>query len=242
VDEVLAADVKRGVAVLTLNRPDARNALSAELLGKLEEALAGIAADRTIGVVVFCGSGPFFCAGGDLKERATLPPQGGHESLESRSRREGELLATIKRQPQLTLVAVDGGAIGAGLGIVCACDLAITTKNSLFQAPEVRTGALPAQVAPVVVECVGWRHARRLLLSGERIDADEAHRIGLVQEVVADRVALGRALEIRLADLTTCNPTAVAGTKALLERITPSDHSYAAFAAKAYIAKLTPER
>jgi enoyl-CoA hydratase/carnithine racemase len=238
VGEVLATNVADGVAVLTLNRPDARNALNVELLGRLEQALASIAADSTIRTVVFRGAGTFFCAGGDLKERAALPLQGGHDSLETRSRREGELLAAIERQPQLTLAAVDGGAVGAGLGIVCACDLAVATRTSLFQAPEVLVGAMPAQIAPLLSGCVGQRHARRLLLSGERIDADEAHRIGLVHEVVADNIDLEWAIKRRLTKLAACDPGAVRGTKMLLDRIRSPDNSYAAFAAKTYISEL----
>jgi enoyl-CoA hydratase/carnithine racemase len=238
VGDTLAASIKDGVAVLTLNRPAARNALNAQLLDGLEKALASFVSDRAIRVVVFRGHGTFFCAGGDLKERAALPLRGGHDSLEARSRREGELLAAIERQPQLTLAAVNGGAMGAGLGIVCACDLAITASNALFQAPEVLTGAMPAQIAPLLIKCVGWRHARRLLLSGERIDASEAHRIGLVHQVI-EGCDIEGVIEKRLAELATCDAAAVSGMKALLDHIKPSDRSYAAHAAETYIAELS---
>ena len=217
--EPLITDLRPGVAILTLNRPQARNALNTDLLSALERVLVDIAADRSIGVVVFRGAGRFFCAGGDLKERALLPLEGDGETLGARSRREGELLAMIDRQPQLSLAAIDGGACGAGLGIVCACDLAIATATSVFSAPEVRVGALPVQIAPLVARCVGWRHVRRLLLSGERIDASEARRVGIVNDVVLDRTALDQALESRLVDLGSCDPAAVAATKAVLERI-----------------------
>jgi enoyl-CoA hydratase/carnithine racemase len=242
VGDALATSIKDGVAVLTLNRSAARNALNAQLLDRLEQALASLANDHAIRVVVFRGHGTFFCAGGDLKERAALALRGGHDSLEVRSQREGELLVAIERQPQLTLAAVNGGAMGAGLGIVCACDLAITAGNALFQAPEVLTGAMPAQIAPLLIKCVGWRHARRLLLSGERIDANEAHRIGLVHQVIAEGSDLEGAIEKRLAELATCDAAAVRGMKALLDHIKPSDRSYPAYAAETYVAELSQRK
>lgn len=238
-DEPLIKTVSGGVATLTLNRAGARNALNAALLGALEAALAGLAGDRSIRIVVFRGAGTFFCAGGDLKERAALPPTGDGESLESRSRREGDLLARIDRQPQLTIAAVEGGAVGAGLGMVCACDLAIAVEGSVFSAPEVRTGALPAQIAPWVVRALGWRQARRVLLSGARIDATEAHRISLVHEVAKDRASLDHTLARVLADAASCNPDAVADTRAILGRIGAPDPDYPAFAARTYVESLS---
>jgi enoyl-CoA hydratase/carnithine racemase len=242
VSETLVTHYGPGVAILTLNRPSARNALNGELLTALEGALTDIAADRSIGTLVFRGAGSFFCAGGDVKERTALPLKGHAESLESRSRREGELLARVDRQPQLTLAAVHGGAMGAGLGIVCACDICIATEDAVFNTPEVRAGKLPAQIAPLIVRSVGWRHARKLLLAGERIGAQEARHIGLVHEVIAAPATLDEAIEHRIADLARCDAAAVADTKALFGSIVPADDTYPAFAADAYVRALQRRR
>jgi len=223
------------VTTLTLNRPSARNSLNARLLAALETELSAIAADQDVAILVLRGADGFFCAGGDVKERRSLPLT-GEASLEQRSAREGVLLAQLSQMPQLTLAAVEGGAIGAGLGMVCACDLVLCTAGAFFSAPEVLTGNMPAQIAPYILAQAGRREARRLLLTGTRITANEARAIGLVTEVLSDEADMDLTIARKLEQLAGIHPRAIAHTKALLRRLMPIEADYPRIAAEAYVA------
>jgi isohexenylglutaconyl-CoA hydratase len=233
-DTCLRTRREGAVLAMTLSRPRARNAIDEAMLAGLEHACREVAADRSIEVVLLRGEGPFFSAGGDLKERSRLIESGDRDALAARSRREGQLLASIERLPQIVLAVVEGGAVGLGLGIAVAADLVLAARPSIFGAPEVTVGAMPAQIAPFVVRRVGLGSARRLLMSGAMIDADEALRLGIVHELLADRPALDQAIEFRLAALRR-NGRAVAATKRLIAAATRDDSCYVETAAASYV-------
>jgi isohexenylglutaconyl-CoA hydratase len=217
-----------------LSRPRARNAIDASMLAGLEHACREAAAEPSIEVVLLRGAGAFFSAGGDLKERRQLIESGDRDALRARSRREGQLLSSIERLPQVVVAAVEGGALGLGLGIIVAADLVLAARPAIFGAPEVTIGAVPAQIAPFIVRRVGLGPARRLLFTGDMVAADEALRLGIVHDLLADRLALDQAVAFRLAALR-CNSQAVAATKRLLAAATRDDPRYVETASASYV-------
>ncbi len=169
------------VAWLRLDRPQALNALNREMTAALEDAVARVAATTSVRVLVVAGKGRAFCAGNDIAEMATLTV----EEAEALARRQAALMAAFAALPQVTLAAVDGHALGGGLMLALAQDLRIASDRSRLGLPEVTLGFNPAYGIARVLDVVGGGHARDLLLTGRRLHATEALRIGLVNRVVA---------------------------------------------------------
>jgi len=167
----------RGVATITLNRPERSNALDQATLDELAEQFAARAADDRTRVVVLRGRGRHFCAGADLVARAA--------AAESARTSIVDMLAALDRLPKPTIAAVHGAAIGGGAAIAACCDVVLAADSAFFSVPEVRIGMPPLGVAPFLVRAMGHRSLRRYGLSGERFGAAEALRIGLVHEVVS---------------------------------------------------------
>jgi methylglutaconyl-CoA hydratase len=203
-------------AVLTINRPDKRNALSRELIAALTDAVRRAAADPAARCVILTGSGPAFCAGMDLDElRATLDAQS--LLVWNDARKLSTLYELIYTLPKPTVAAVNGAAVAGGAGLVTVCDLALAVPGAKFGYPEVRRGLVAAMVMPHLLRHVGERTARWLLLTGELIASDEAQRLGLVNEVVAPDLLLPTA-ETWAGYLAQGGPKALATTKDLLRR------------------------
>jgi methylglutaconyl-CoA hydratase len=213
------------VVVLTLNRPDRRNALSRALLAELGDALSRASAQTGPRAIVITGSGPTFCSGMDLKEAAE--PGSGPEA-ERKAIADvqaiADLIAQVHQTPKPVIAALNGDAYAGGAGLASACDFVIASGHARIGYPEVKRGLVAAIVMHDLVAQVGARRARALLLGGEPIAADEAERWGLVNRVVpGDRcldeaIALGRAL-------AAGGPLAVATTKRLVDEATgrPAD-------------------
>jgi methylglutaconyl-CoA hydratase len=203
-------------AVVTINRPDKRNALSRELITALFEAFRRAADDPAARCVILTGNGTAFCAGMDLDElRATL-----HEQsllVWNDARKLSALYELIYTLQKPTIAAVNGAAVAGGAGLVTVCDLALAVPGAKFGYPEVRRGLVAAMVLPHLLRHVGERTARWLLLSGELIASDEAQRLGLVNEVVAPDLLLPTA-ETWAGYLAQGGPKALAMTKDLLRR------------------------
>ena len=203
-------------AVVTLDRPDKRNALSRNLIAALRVAISRAADDPAARCVVLTGTGPAFCAGMDLDElRGTLGDQSG--LVWDDARKLSTLYELIYTLPKPTVAAVNGAAVAGGAGLVSVCDLAVAVPGAKFGYPEVRRGLVAAIVMPHLLRHVGERAARWLLLTGELIDADEAMRLGLVNEVVAPDQLLPTA-EAWAGHLAAGGPKALATTKELLRR------------------------
>ncbi len=201
----------------TLNDAATRNALTGELVGALHEACARAAADTTLRFVVLQGGGGAFCAGGSLGDFAAsigqALPAGQADPLIEMNAGFGGLLNALGALPQMLLVAVEGPAMGGGLGLVCCADFVLATPSAVFAAPEVTLGVVPAQIAQVAHRRLGDRAARQLMLSGEKLSAGQALALGLVDELVDD---LDAAVARRIHGLRRAAPGAVAHTKALL--------------------------
>jgi enoyl-CoA hydratase/carnithine racemase len=170
------------VARLTLERPEARNALSRAMADALEDALARLAAAEEVRVVVVAGRGRSFCAGADISEMPTLAPEEA-AALAGRWQRIMEAFAAL---PQVTIAAVQGHALGGGLMLAIAQDLRVAEASARFGLPEVTLGFNPGYGIARLLDIVGGAHARDLMLTARTVDAAEAHRMGLVTRVVPD--------------------------------------------------------
>lgn len=209
---VLEAQPRPGVTILTLNRPEKRNALNIPLLEALCVALERAAADEGQRVLVIRGAGPVFCAGLDLEEARDL----------ERSERSGELvramLEGVHGCPFVTVAAVHGAALAGGAGLVVACDFAIATMDATFGFPEVRRGMVAALVMAFLRRQLHERHARELLLLGEVIEAERAAEIGLINRAVPTDL-LDASVERYVDKVLKSPPGAIRETKALLDAL-----------------------
>lgn len=217
-----ALDLERranGVAVLTMNRPAVFNAFDETLIAELDAAFAELGADAGVRAIVLAGAGKHFSAGADLQwmQRAAAASQ--DDNLAD-ARRFSAMLARIADCPKPTMARVQGAALGGGVGLVCACDMAVAAESASFSVSEARMGILPAVIGPHLVNAVGLREARRLALTAARFGADEALRVGLVQRVVAVD-GLDTAVEALLTDLLAGGPQAQAEIKQLYARLAP---------------------
>jgi methylglutaconyl-CoA hydratase len=214
-------------ATLTLNRPDARNSLSPDLLAALHARIDELERLPDITVLTVTGAGKSFCAGMDLK-LVLSDPAAPEQLLSSLSR----FLLRLRRLPMVVLAKVNGAAIGGGCGLATACDLAITHADSKMGFPEVDLGVCPAVVAPWLVRKIGHGRARRILLSGGLMTGQDAHAQGIVDHVVPALVDLDTAADAVAARLATGGPSALRATKQLLNDLDRSlDESLAQRAA-----------
>lgn len=186
-------DIRAGVATLTLNRPQARNALSRELMAALQAGLDTVAADPEVKVVVVAAAGPVFCAGHDLKE---LRAAKGHDQQLATFRQCARLMTSIVKLRQPVIAKVQGMATAAGCQLVASCDLAVAAETASFATPGVNIGLFCSTPAVALSRAVPAKLAMEMLLTGDPIDAATAHRSGLVNRVVP-----AAALDAAVADL-----------------------------------------
>lgn len=205
-DEVVRCTVDGAVATITLDSPANRNALSAQLVGELTAHLTAAADDVDVRAVVLTHTSNTFCAGADLAESAR---EGGPAEG---TRRLVELLRTILTLPKPVVALVDGNVRAGGLGLLGACDLAVVGRTSSFAFTEVRLGVTPAIISLTVLPRLTDRSASRWFLTGERFDAHEAARIGLVTEAADDPHA---AVATIVEAFRLCSPQGLAETKPL---------------------------
>ena len=207
----------RGVATLVMNRPRRHNALSAELIDTLDSALRTAERDPRVRLVVLTGEGPTFCAGADIGEmRASA--EATAEDNEREAVRLAALLARLDRLDRPTVARVQGNAFGGALGLIAACDIAVAASGAVFALTEVRLGIVPAMISPYVVRAIGARQARRYFLTGERIDARRAERIGLLHAAVPDS-ELDRSVDALAGELLQGGPVAQAEAKRLVRYV-----------------------
>ena len=170
-----------GVAWLTLNRPQARNALSVALMSEMEAALETLAADRQTRIVVIAGAGPAFCAGHDLRELRANPGRQHYEAVFAQCAR---LMTRIVRLPKPVIARVHGVATAAGCQLVASCDLAVAAQDARFATPGVNIGLFCSTPMVALSRAVGRKPAMEMLLTGNLIGADEARQWGLINRVV----------------------------------------------------------
>ena len=203
---------QRGVATVTLNRPEVNNAYDGALIQGLLSAMDELGGKR-LRVVVLKGRGRHFQAGADLKWINSVRPRSGAEN-EAASQATFEAVQRLNTLPVPTVALVQGGCFGGGTGVVSACDVVVAADNALFSITEVRWGLTAAIIIPQLCDAIGVRQVRRYALTGERFDAQEARRIGLVHEVVplAELESAGATI---VEQLLANAPHALAETKQL---------------------------
>jgi len=206
---------------VTLNRPQARNALSREMVAELLAVAEFLEKDREIGAVVLRGAGGTFCAGGDIKGfkasfEVPKPKRGKLDPIAVNNRQFGKFLNIFNALPQTVVAAVEGAAIAGGLGLMCVADVVIAAADTKFAMTETSLGIPPAQIAPFVAARIGVPKARVLALTGARFDAREGASLGLVDLVCDDAAAFEATLKKILVNIGRCAPGANAATKHLL--------------------------
>lgn len=171
------------VATITLNRPEKRNALNAELVTGIDRAVAALGANADVHVIVLTGAGPDFCAGADLAQLERIAE--GADVMDNLRDAQGlgDLFIRMRRTPKPIIAAVRGNAIAGGAGLASACDLILAADDAVFGYPEVHLGFVPAMVMALLRRAVGEKVAFELVARGDRIDAQEARRLGLVNGV-----------------------------------------------------------
>ncbi len=199
------------VATVWLKRAAVHNALDEAMIAALTEAFLGLASDRTVRVVVLAGHGKSFCAGADVE---WMKRQGAAAFADNAAdaRLLAQLFQSIATLPQLTIAHVHGAALGGGVGLVAACDVAIASEGAVFGMSEVRLGLIPATIGPYVVRAIGERNARRLFVTGGRFGAAEALRIGLLTQVV-EAAKLDDAVQAVVAEVMLGAPMAQIAAK-----------------------------
>jgi methylglutaconyl-CoA hydratase len=211
--ETLILGIEDRLAVVTLNRPEKRNAISFQLVDDLLSALDKIEKSAAQ-IVILTGAGKAFCAGMDLDELKSLAGKTREENVED-SVRMARLFRRIYEFPKPTITAVNGAAIAGGTGLATMCDFTLAIPEAKFGYTEVRIGFVPAIVSSILVWQVGHKIARDLLLSGRLFDAAEAYRLGLVNEIVAPEKLIARARELA-AQLMENSPSSMLATKRLI--------------------------
>lgn len=174
---------RRGVATVTLNRPDKHNAFDSQLIAELTDTVVDLSNNDAVRVVVLTGEGKSFSAGADINWMRSMADYSEAENFED-SLKLAELMSVLDGLTRPTVARVNGAAIGGGTGLVACCDIAISTEDAKFAFSEVRLGLVPAVISPYVINAIGPRKARRYFLTAERFDGREAERIGLVHQAV----------------------------------------------------------
>lgn len=202
------------IATLTLNRPDKRNAISYQLIEELHRALHEVQKSAA-NILILTGAGQAFCSGMDLDNLREITRHTEEENLAD-SGRMAHMFRSLYDFPKVTVAAVNGPALAGGCGLATLCDITLASATAKFGYTEVRIGFVPAIVSAFLLRQVGEKQARDLLLTGRIITADEAFRLGLVNEVVAPEQLTSRAREIADGLAANC-PASLAATKRLLK-------------------------
>ena len=207
-------EMREGVARITLNRPDKRNALDGEIVGELKAAFGASAADDSCRVVLLTGAGTDFCSGADL---ANLEKTAQNSVLDNMAdaRATADLFLMMRNHPRPVVAAVHGRALAGGCGIATACDIILASQSAQFGYPEVNIGFVPAMVMAILRRSVSEKAALELVVSGETVSAARAHELGLVHRVFADD-QFAAEVESYVAKLAGKSASAIMLSKRLL--------------------------
>jgi isohexenylglutaconyl-CoA hydratase len=210
--ETITCAIEGPIATITLNRPEARNAMSLALVEELLRCFTALRDDayRDVRVAVLRAAGETFCAGGDLRDMSAASEDGAGIGA-----RLDDLLRAVNEAPQVVVARIQGAAMGGGLGLICVSDIAIADEAAMFGLPEVRIGLAPAVISPYVVQRVGFTRARQMMLTGRRFGAAAAQEYGLIHEV-APVGQLDAQVVATVADILKCAPNALRECKRLL--------------------------
>jgi methylglutaconyl-CoA hydratase len=213
----LEHDAETGATTIYLNRPDKRNALNTEIVQVLGSELDSLRHRDDVRSVFIRGNGPAFCAGADLAEIKALQSASVHDN-QANSHLLRDFFVKLYTYPKPTCAVVHGAALAGGCGLATCCDVVIATRDATFGYPEVKIGFIPAIVMVLLTHQIGERHARDLCLTGRTLDAEEAHRIGLVSQVVV-QADLDGAVHKLARDLKKNAPQAMATIKRMFWRL-----------------------
>ena len=210
-------------ATVTLNRPEVRNAFNDEVIYELTKAFHELGARDDVRCIVLAGNGPAFCAGADLNWMRRMASYTHRENF-SDAAALAEMLRVIYRCPKPTIARIQGDVYAGGMGLVTACDIAVSVDSAQYCLSEVKLGLIPATISPYVIRAMGARAAHRYFLTAERFGAGEALRIGLVHQVV--RAAdLDDAVAVLVRHLAQAGPQAVSLCKQLVHEVAERDIS-----------------
>ena len=216
--ETITVAIAGKVATVTLNRPDVRNAFNEFTIAELSLAFADLGRDDHIRAIVLAANGPAFCAGADLNWMKKMAGYSYSENVDD-AEKLADMLRTIYLCPKPVVAKVQGDCYAGGMGLVAACDIAVTTTTTSFCLSEVRLGLIPATISPYVIKAMGENAARRYFLTAEKFSAQEAHRIGFVHDVVGAE-SLDAHVDAIVKALVTSSPNAVREAKALVREVT----------------------
>jgi methylglutaconyl-CoA hydratase len=227
---MLKVEKKGGVARVTLDRPELRNAFDDALIKQLYDAFVAVGKDDEVRVVVLAGNGPAFCAGADLNWMKRMAKYGYAENLAD-AEALALMLATLDRLPKPTIARVHGPVFAGGTGLVAACDIAVGTREAKFCLSEAKLGLSPATISPYVMRAMGEHNARRYFLTAEVFGAEEALRIGMLS-ILTDK--LDEEVDALVKHLLAGGPEAHAKIKDLIRAVAgrPVDDALAAETAK----------
>ena len=214
----IITEVDGAVGILTLNKAERHNAFDEVLIAEITAGLRELEADPRVRAVVLSSTGKSFCAGADLNWMKRAAGYSQEENLRD-AHKLAELMRTLNELSKPTIARVQGPAYGGGVGLIAACDIAVATYDALFALTEVKLGILPAVISPYVLAAIGERHARRYMLTAERLSAAEAYRIGLLHEIVPGEEQLDDAIGEILDSLLKNGPQAQAQCKALIRAV-----------------------
>lgn len=205
---------QNGVLHLTLNRPEVKNAISLALLDEMNAILDEAEASESIRILVVRGADGNFSAGADIKDMAAARNEDDPDAaIHALSTAFGNMISRFATTSKTVITVLEGAVMGGGFGIACASDIAIASHTVRFGLPETTLGLIPAQIAPVLLERIGYSEAKRLTVTGARIGAEEAMRIGLVHAITD---SMDEDLEDVIRHALRCAPHAVAVSKQLL--------------------------
>ena len=214
---LLLSTDKRGVASVTLNRPQIRNAFDDALIGELTDAFRTLGADDNVRALVLTGAGTAFSAGGDIN---WMKRMAGYDEAQNVADAMGlaEMLRTLNELPKPVVARINGAAFAGGVGLIACCDIAVAAEEAVFAISEVRIGLVPATIAPYLVAAIGPRAARRYCLTGESFSAAEAMRLGLVHKI-APLAVLDEEVEKILSLLLDGGPLSQARAKRMIAEV-----------------------
>jgi len=206
-----------GIEMVGLARPKVHNAFDETLIAELTAAFRAAGANPAVRVVLLHSSGPSFCAGADLEWMKRMSGYGRAENLADANAL-AEMLSTIATCPKPTVACVQGAAYGGGVGLIACCDIAIGSSDAVFALSEAKLGLIPSTIGPYVVAAIGARYAQRYFITGERFEAAEAYRIGLLHDIVPPGELDARVNEL-LGALLLAGPEAQREAKLLIRAI-----------------------
>ena len=229
---MLKVEIQSGVARVTLDRPEVRNAFDDVLIRELQTAFERVENDKAVRVVVLAGNGSAFCAGADLNWMKRMSAYGYDENLAD-AQALATMLATLDRMPKPTIARVHGPVFAGGTGLVAACDIAVGTPEAKFCFSEAKLGLSPATISPYVMRAIGERMARRYFLTAEVFAAEEAFRIGMLSLLVQEK-ELDSTIDGLLKHLLAGGPESHAKIKDLIRAVgrRPIDDALGAETAK----------